>query len=86
MLQHDQDLSPSWKTWSDAVLIVSGYREARGKKGEHPHRITGVVGAAIFGVGVLIVFFSATLPCTSEHLRHSTLGETTWSCGWYFVR
>jgi hypothetical protein len=33
VLQHDQDLSPSWKTWSDAVLIVSGYREARGGEG-----------------------------------------------------
>ena len=62
------------------MLIVSGYREARGKKGEHPHRITGVVGAAIFGVGVLIVFFSATLPCASGHLGLSTFREGIWSC------
>jgi len=60
--------------------------ERRGtEKGERPHRFTGVVGAVFFTVGVLVIFFSATLPRASEHLRHSTFEEMMWSCGWYFV-
>ena len=35
---------------------------------EGPYGITGVVGAAVFGVGVLIILLSTTLPCASGHL------------------
>lgn len=48
--------------------------------GERPHRFTGVVGAAPFSVGVLIIFLSATLSCASRHLGFYTFGKRIWPC------
>jgi len=50
------------------------------EEGEGPYGITGVVGAAFFGVGVLIILLSTTLPCASGHLGLSAFRKGTRSC------
>ena len=47
---------------------------------EGPYGVTGVVGAAFFGVGVLIILLSTTLPCASGHLGLSTVRKRMRSC------